>query len=177
MERSPSSANTCLARARRERGQKRVPLPPARITGRKSIAFNIEETSYRTEITFAQGRANYFQNENSPSGAVRANPKECGVAPNKENRLLSGITVAVEKVSHSPVVGLEKLRRINHQGTWPRKSSLPRVCCAFLIPLLAVQGTLALGRQAPDKSAGGAMKAITIKRGTQVFFRLQQPIS
>ena len=49
MERSPSSARTCLARARRERGQKRVPLPPARITGRKSIGFDIEETSYSTE--------------------------------------------------------------------------------------------------------------------------------
>src|ERR1700691_6093407 len=60
MERSPSRARTCLARARRERGQKRVPLPPAKITGRKSIAFNIEETSYRTKITFAQGGTNYF---------------------------------------------------------------------------------------------------------------------
>jgi hypothetical protein len=30
---SPSSANTCLARDRRLRGQNRVPLPPARITG------------------------------------------------------------------------------------------------------------------------------------------------
>jgi hypothetical protein len=43
-----------LARARRDRGQKRVPLPPARITGRKSIAFDIEETSYSTDMTFAQ---------------------------------------------------------------------------------------------------------------------------
>src|ERR1035441_6641099 len=54
MERSPSRANTCLARARRERGQKRVPLPPARITGRKSIGFDIEDTSYWTGTTFAQ---------------------------------------------------------------------------------------------------------------------------
>src|ERR1039458_6724282 len=54
MERSPSRASTCLARARRERGQKRVPLPPARITGRKSIGFGIERTSYPTDTTFAQ---------------------------------------------------------------------------------------------------------------------------
>src|SRR5580692_9117580 len=54
MERSPSSAKTCLARARRERGQNRVPLPPARITGRKSTDFGIEVTSYSTETTFAQ---------------------------------------------------------------------------------------------------------------------------
>ena len=33
MVQSPSSANTCLARARRLLGQNRVPLPPARITG------------------------------------------------------------------------------------------------------------------------------------------------
>ncbi len=52
MDRSPSRASTCLARARRERGQKRVPLPPASITGRKSISFNMEETSYPTDITF-----------------------------------------------------------------------------------------------------------------------------
>src|SRR6185312_12827831 len=56
MERSPSSASTCLARARRERGQKRVPLPPASITGRKSIGFGIEESSYPTNTNFAQGR-------------------------------------------------------------------------------------------------------------------------
>src|SRR6185437_15653937 len=56
MERSPSSARTCLARARRERGQKRVPLPPANIIGRKSIDFGIEEPSYRTNANFAQGR-------------------------------------------------------------------------------------------------------------------------
>jgi len=31
MDRSPSSARTCLAWARRERGQNRVPLPPATI--------------------------------------------------------------------------------------------------------------------------------------------------
>src|SRR5580658_5592651 len=54
MERSPSRASTCLARARRERGQKRVPLPPARITGRKSIDFDIEDTSYRRNGMFAQ---------------------------------------------------------------------------------------------------------------------------
>jgi hypothetical protein len=30
-----------LARARRLRGQKRVPLPPAKMTGRKSIAADI----------------------------------------------------------------------------------------------------------------------------------------
>jgi hypothetical protein len=61
MERSPSSARTCLARARRERGQNRVPLPPARITGRKSIDVDIEKLSYPTRITFAQRRANYFE--------------------------------------------------------------------------------------------------------------------
>src|SRR5580698_5295838 len=33
MVRSPSRANTCFARAFRLRGQNRVPLPPARITG------------------------------------------------------------------------------------------------------------------------------------------------
>src|SRR6185312_10192619 len=37
MVRSPSRARTCLARALRLRGQKRVPLPPARMMGRKSI--------------------------------------------------------------------------------------------------------------------------------------------
>src|SRR5580704_9010951 len=60
MERSPSSASTCLARARRERGQKRVPLPPARMTGRKSTAFGIEELSYPTGVWFAQVRSYYF---------------------------------------------------------------------------------------------------------------------
>src|ERR1035441_10015301 len=54
MERSPSSARTCLAWARRERGQKRVPLPPARITERKSTDFGIEHTSYASNYTFAQ---------------------------------------------------------------------------------------------------------------------------
>src|SRR5580700_3198280 len=72
MERSPSRASTCLARARRERGQKRVPLPPANITGRKSIAFNIEETSYATKITFAQGKANYFQGGKPTEGLACA---------------------------------------------------------------------------------------------------------
>jgi hypothetical protein len=62
MERSPSSANTCLARARRERGQKRVPLPPASITGRKSIDFDIEDTSYRRTRMFAQCRYHFLQN-------------------------------------------------------------------------------------------------------------------
>src|ERR1039458_1670615 len=33
MVRAPSSASTCFARARLLLGQKRVPLPPARITG------------------------------------------------------------------------------------------------------------------------------------------------
>src|ERR1700749_3146997 len=56
MERSPSSARTCFACARRERGQKRVPLPPARITGRKSIALGMENSSYPTEGVFAQSR-------------------------------------------------------------------------------------------------------------------------
>src|SRR6266851_4562352 len=37
MVRTPSSANTCFARARRLRGQNRVPLPPARITGANCI--------------------------------------------------------------------------------------------------------------------------------------------
>src|SRR5271157_3756648 len=60
MERSPSKAKTCLARARRERGQKRVPLPPARITGRKSIGFDIAETSYRTNTRFAQREMKLF---------------------------------------------------------------------------------------------------------------------
>src|SRR6185437_3761503 len=36
MVRSPSSASTCFARAFRLRGQKRVPLPPARMIGRNS---------------------------------------------------------------------------------------------------------------------------------------------
>ena len=54
IERSPSSASTCLARARRDRGQNRVPLPPASITGRKSIDFGMENTSYPTEARFAQ---------------------------------------------------------------------------------------------------------------------------
>ena len=61
MERSPSSASTCLARARRERGQNRVPLPPARITGRKSIDFDIEDTSYWTSGTFAQVHLPLFE--------------------------------------------------------------------------------------------------------------------
>src|SRR5271157_202597 len=60
MERSPSKAKTCLARARRERGQKRVPLPPARITGRKSIGFDIEHTSYPTNTRFAQWEIKLF---------------------------------------------------------------------------------------------------------------------
>jgi hypothetical protein len=33
MELSPCNASTCLARALRLRGQNRVPLPPAKITG------------------------------------------------------------------------------------------------------------------------------------------------
>src|SRR5271168_2437207 len=37
MLRSPSSTKTCLARARRLSGQNRVPLPPARMIGRKSM--------------------------------------------------------------------------------------------------------------------------------------------
>src|SRR5579871_1491059 len=60
MERSPSSASTCLARARRERGQKRVPLPPASITGRKSIDSNMVETSYLTKTAVAQRCTDYF---------------------------------------------------------------------------------------------------------------------
>ena len=37
-----------------EDGQKRVPLPPASMTGRKSIVFGIELPSYPTRTTFAQ---------------------------------------------------------------------------------------------------------------------------
>src|SRR5215471_632922 len=50
MVRSPSSASTCLARALRLRGQKRVPLPPARIIGRKSIASDMALRSLGIEI-------------------------------------------------------------------------------------------------------------------------------
>src|SRR3954468_17460584 len=37
----PFSANTCLGMAFRLRGQKRVPLPPARMTGKKSIFLDL----------------------------------------------------------------------------------------------------------------------------------------
>jgi hypothetical protein len=56
-------------------------------------------------------------------------------------------------------------------------ASLQRVCRAFFILLLAMQGTFALGQQAADNTAGSAKKAITVKRGTQVFFHVQKPIS
>src|SRR5665213_3778768 len=96
MERSPSRASTCLARARRERGQKRVPLPPARITGRKSIGFDIERTSYPTDTTFAQCCPTHsptFCNWTAPSaigdGAqMGLQPEICAAGPSKRNARL-----------------------------------------------------------------------------------------
>jgi hypothetical protein len=48
------------------------------------------------------------------------------------------------------------------------------VCCAFLLPFVA---TVALGQQVASNAAGKANRGIAVKTGTQVFFRIQQPIS
>src|SRR5208283_3080875 len=74
MERSPSRARTCLACARRERGQKRVPLPPARITGRKSISFDIDETSYPTKTRFASDGAEILPESGTGAKRGRSRP-------------------------------------------------------------------------------------------------------
>jgi hypothetical protein len=57
------------------------------------------------------------------------------------------------------------------------KASLHGVCGTFLLLLLAMHSALALGQQVTTNAPGSAKKAITVKRGTQVLFRIEQPIS
>jgi hypothetical protein len=87
--------------------------------------------------------------------------------------------VTIEKASQSPFVGFEKLGRIVPHGVRIQlmKTRLQRVCSASLSLFLAMQGTLVLGQQIRSNAPGSAKKTITVKRGTQVFFRVQQPIS
>ena len=87
--------------------------------------------------------------------------------------------MTIEKASQSPFVGFEKLGRIVPHGVRIQlmKTRLQRVCSASLSLFLAMQGTLVLGQQITSNAPGSAKKTITVKRGTQVFFRVQQPIS
>src|SRR5579872_3658280 len=78
MERSPSRASTCLARARRLRGQKRVPLPPAKIMGRKSIAIDLLAKLQNTSGTSKGGSVCRRQNADDLRRAVcREGPTCC----------------------------------------------------------------------------------------------------
>src|ERR1700733_8154156 len=97
MERSPSRASTCFAWARRERGQKRVPLPPARITGRKSIELGMENPSYSTEGRFAQSRRGFH--EATVSQLTKRNPGNLGLCLIAARRVL--LCKTSEEVAHA----------------------------------------------------------------------------
>lgn len=105
-------------------------------------------------------------------------PLGTGVVIRPSRPLLENDCDTQESVT-TTVFGLEMLEKIVHikWSTRSMKTASYGFCLALLLSSLTMHETLALGQLVTNPTAGKTKEAVLVKRGTQVLFHLQQPIS